>query len=97
MRALSLSPHLEQAALALRDSPHVMDIRNIGLVAGIELSPRPGATGARAAEAFEKWFDRGELIRYTADTIAISPPLIVKEDQKDHIFNTRATGMKTSE
>ncbi len=95
MRARRLSPYLEQAAHALRDSRHVMDIRNIGLVAGIELSPRPGAAGARAAEAFEKCFDRGVLIRYTADTIAISPPLIVTEGQIDQIFNTLAEVLKT--
>ncbi|HLR81952.1 MAG TPA: aspartate aminotransferase family protein [Paenalcaligenes sp.] len=95
MRARELSPYLEEAAHALQNSPHVMDIRNIGLVAGIELTPRPDAPGARAAEAFEKCFDRGVLIRYTADTIAISPPLIVSEEEIDKIFNTLAEVLET--
>lgn len=95
VRARKLSPYLEKAAHALQSSPHVMDIRNIGLVAGIELTPRPEAPGARAAEAFEKCFDRGLLIRYTADTIAISPPLIVSEEEIDYIFNTLAEVLDT--
>lgn len=94
-RARKLSPYLEEAAHALQNSPHVMDIRNIGLVAGIELTTRPDAPGARAAEAFEKCFDRGVLIRYTADTIAISPPLIVSEEEIDKIFNTLAEVLET--
>src|SRR5690625_3911466 len=80
MRARELSPYLEEAAHALQNSPHVMDIRNICLVEGIELTPRLDAPGARAAEAFEEFFVRGVLIRYTADTIAISPPHIVSEE-----------------
>ncbi len=67
----------------LRGAQHVIDIRTIGLVAGIELAPRPGAPGARAYDVFVDCFERGLLIRVTGDIIALSPPLIVERDQID--------------
>jgi len=85
-RARSLSTQFEQAAHALRDAPHVRDIRNLGLVAGIELEPRQGSPGSRAYEVFLGCLERGVLIRYTADTLAFSPPLIVEPAQIEQIF-----------
>ncbi len=61
-------------------------MRNLGLVCGIELAPRAGAPGARAAEVFQKCFDNGLMVRYTGDIIAISPPLIIEEAQISQIF-----------
>src|SRR5699024_7585850 len=78
-RAASMSGRFEDAAHALAGKRHVQDIRNLGLVAGIELEPRPDAPGARAAEAFQKCFDEGLMVRYTGDTLAVSPPLIIEE------------------
>ena len=60
---------------------HIIDIRNMGLVAGIELQPRAGAPGTRAMDVFRKLFDTGLLVRATADILALSPPLIVEEEQ----------------
>lgn len=94
-RAKALSPAFEDAAHALKGSPHVIDVRNLGLVAGIELSPRPGAPGARAAEVFGKCFDKRVLVRYTGDIIAISPPLIIDEAQIGQIFGTLAEVLQT--
>ncbi|WP_251865455.1 aspartate aminotransferase family protein [Achromobacter sp. Marseille-Q4962] len=85
-RARKLSAAFEEAAHSLKGAPHVIDVRNIGLVAGIELSPREGAPGARAAEAFQKCFDTGLMVRYTGDILAVSPPLIVDENQIGQIF-----------
>ncbi|HEY9278771.1 MAG TPA: aspartate aminotransferase family protein [Eoetvoesiella sp.] len=94
-RANTLAPKFETAAHQLKDSRHVIDVRNLGLVAGIELEPRPGAPGARAAEVFNRCFDQGVLIRYTGDTLAVSPPLIIDEAQIDQLFNTIANVLKT--
>src|SRR5690606_16292184 len=69
-RAAKLSPCFEQAAHSLRGARHVADVRNLGLVAGVELQSREGAPGARAAEAFQACYDRGVLLRYTGDTLA---------------------------
>ncbi len=87
-RARELAPAFEAAAHALRDAPQVIDVRNLGLVAGIELAPREGAPGARASEVFQRCFDRGLLIRVTGDVIALSPPLIVDADQIAWMFDT---------
>ncbi len=80
-RALALEPIFQEAVHTLADAPHVVDVRNLGLVAGIELAPRAGAPGARALEAFRACFERGVLVRYTGDTLALSPPLIIEENQ----------------
>ena len=87
-RAHSMAPKFESAVHALRDAPHVKDIRNLGLVAGIELESRAGAPGARAYEAFVKCFEAGVLIRFTGDILAFSPPLIIDDAQIDRIFST---------
>ncbi|EGD60774.1 omega-amino acid--pyruvate aminotransferase [Novosphingobium nitrogenifigens DSM 19370] len=88
--AAGLAKVWEEAAHSLRDCPNVIDIRNIGLVAGIELAARDGAPGARAMEAFHRAFDAGLLIRVTADIIALSPPLIVSESQIHEMFGKLA-------
>ena len=91
-RARSLEPAWTDALHSLRDAPHVIDVRTIGLVGGIELEARPGATGARGYEAFVSCFERGVLVRVTADTIALSPPLIVNESHIAQAVDTiRAT------
>nr|WP_167670917.1 aspartate aminotransferase family protein [Allopusillimonas ginsengisoli] len=87
-RAKGLSKTFEDAAHKLEDAPHVVDVRNLGLVAGIELKSRDGAVGARAAEVFGKCFDEGVMVRYTGDILAISPPLIINEEEINHIFQT---------
>ncbi|HMM52684.1 MAG TPA: aminotransferase class III-fold pyridoxal phosphate-dependent enzyme, partial [Burkholderiaceae bacterium] len=87
-RASSLAALFEDAAHSLRNAPHVVDVRNLGLVTGIELAPREGAPGARAAEAFQRCFDRGLLVRVTGDVIALAPPLIVEADQIAWMFET---------
>jgi beta-alanine--pyruvate transaminase len=87
-RAASKAPTFEAAAHALRGAPYVKDVRNLGLVAGIELEPRDGAPGARAYEVFVKCFEAGVLVRYTADILAFSPPLIVEDEQIERIFGT---------
>ena len=92
-RARQLAPAFAAAAHSLQDSPHVIDIRNLGLVAGIELESRPGAVGARATEVFEKCFERGVLVRFTGDTIALSPPLIINEEEITTLFDTLKTAL----
>jgi beta-alanine--pyruvate transaminase len=85
-RAKEISQYWEDAVHSLRGLPHVIDIRNLGLVAGIELEPRTGAPGARAFEVFKKAFERGALIRVTGDVIALSPPLIVEKQHIDELI-----------
>jgi beta-alanine--pyruvate transaminase len=93
-RCRRLAPIWEQAAHALRDAPHVVDIRNIGLLAAMDLSPRDGAPGARGAECAKRCFDDGVLIRSSGDTLVLSPPLIIAENEIEMVFATirRALG-----
>ncbi|MVW77992.1 aminotransferase class III-fold pyridoxal phosphate-dependent enzyme [Bordetella sp. 02P26C-1] len=86
-RAREMSAAFEVAAHGLRSAPNVIDIRNLGLVAGIELAPREGAPGARATEVFQKCFDNGLMVRFTGDIIAVSPPLIIDETQITELFS----------
>ena len=86
-RAATLEKHFEEAAHALRGAPYVIDVRNCGLMAAVELEPRPGAAGKRSYEAFLKAFEAGVLIRTTGDTLALSPPLIVEKAQIDRLFD----------
>ncbi|WP_114391761.1 aspartate aminotransferase family protein [Oleisolibacter albus] len=94
-RARALEPCFEQAVHGLTGCRHVIDIRNLGLVGGIELAPRPDAPGARAYETFVKCFEAGVLIRVTGDIIALSPPLIVEEAQIARIVDTIAGVLAT--
>jgi beta-alanine--pyruvate transaminase len=85
-RAASLGAYWADAVHALRGLPHVIDLRNLGLVAGIELESRADAPGARAYDVFLDCFAHGVMVRITGDTIALSPPLIVERRQIDEIF-----------
>jgi beta-alanine--pyruvate transaminase len=85
-RARALSGYFGDAAHALRGARHIIDVRNIGMVAGVELEPRPGAPGARAMAVFHRCFDEGLLVRVTGDIIALSPPLIIENVQIDEMF-----------
>jgi beta-alanine--pyruvate transaminase len=93
-RGARMEAKMQAAAHALRDLPHVIDIRNTGLVAAIEFAPRPGQPGKRAFEVFKACFEKGVLVRATGDNIAISPPLIINEEQIDQIFGTMREAMQ---
>jgi beta-alanine--pyruvate transaminase len=87
-RGAKLAKQWEDAVHSLRDAPNVVDVRNLGLVAGIELLSRSGAPGARAYEVFVKAFEKGVLIRVTGDIIALSPPLIIEPKDIDRLVTT---------
>lgn len=80
-RAAELADDWQEAIHSLKSAKNVIDIRTLGLVAGIELSSRDGAVGARAYDVFTDCFKKGLLIRVTGDVIALSPPLIVSKEE----------------
>lgn len=84
-RTREIAPHFEAALHALKGVKNVLDIRNFGLMAGIELEPRPGEPGARGFAAFLRCFEEGVMTRVTGDIIALSPPLIVSRAQIDEL------------
>ncbi len=93
-RAASLSPLWEEAVHSLRGSPHVIDIRNLGLVAGIELEPRVGEPGKRAYDVFVDCFEHGVLARQSGDVIALSPPLIIEESHIQQIVDALSAALR---
>jgi len=96
-RGAELADYWQEALHSLEDAPHVIDVRNIGLIGAIELSPIAGEPSKRAFSAFIKAFESGLLIRTTGDIIALSPPLIVEKHHIDEIV-TRLRGiLKTLE
>ncbi|OWQ55129.1 aspartate aminotransferase family protein [Stenotrophomonas maltophilia] len=97
-RALELGDYWQERLHSLRGLPHVVDIRNFGLIGAVELMPRKDAPGARGYEVFERCFRDGQLlVRCTGDVIALSPPLILERSHIDRIVDVlgemiRATG-----
>ena len=84
-RAAGLEAHWHQAMQALRDCPHVIDIRTFGLIAGIEVAPSAEGVGKRGFAIYKRCYEAGVLTRQTGDILAFSPPLIVSPDQIDEI------------
>lgn len=96
-RATDLSETWADALHALRDAPHVRDIRNLGLIGAIELEPRSGAPGARGHDVFNACFDSGALVRVTGDIIALSPPLIIENHQIDALFAVLRSALEATD
>ena len=86
-RAAELAPYWQEAVHALKGLPHVIDIRNIGLIGAVEFEPIPETPGKRAHNRFVEAFKRGLLTRATGDIIALSPPLIIEKKEIDQLFD----------
>ncbi|MCX7306008.1 MAG: aspartate aminotransferase family protein [Hyphomicrobiales bacterium] len=86
-RGAELASYWEDALHSLKGEPHVIDIRNIGLIGAIELAPIAGSPTKRAFSAFVKAFEHGALIRTTGDIIALSPPLIITKGQINELID----------
>ncbi len=94
-RGPQISATWEAAVHQLKGAPHVRDIRNIGVLAAIELTPREGAPGARAAEAVEHCFAAGVLVRVAGDNLVLSPPLTISPEQMTQVIETIDAALRT--
>jgi beta-alanine--pyruvate transaminase len=94
--ARGLASYWQEAAHGLKGLPNVIDIRNLGLIAAIELEPIPSAPAKRAFDVFLSAFEKGLLIRTTGDIIALSPPLTITTKQIDEIFGKLAEVLKAA-
>ena len=90
-----MSPYFEDAVHSLKGLPHVIDVRNLGIVSGVELASRPGAVGARAYDVFVACYQAGLLVRVTGDIIALSPPLIAERHHVDEIVGILADVLRS--
>jgi beta-alanine--pyruvate transaminase len=84
-RAGEMAGYFAEALHSLKGLPNVLDVRNIGLVGGVELAPIPGAPTKRAFDIFLDCYERGALVRTTGDIVALSPPLIIERAQVDEL------------
>ncbi len=96
-RARALEAYWQEAIHSLRGLPHVIDIRNMGLIGAVELEGIPGEPTKRAFSAFLKAYEKGILIRTTGDIIAMSPPLIISKGEIDQLIGTLGDVLKTLE
>ncbi|MEL6516973.1 MAG: aspartate aminotransferase family protein [Pseudomonadota bacterium] len=93
-RAADLEGYWEDALHSLKDHPHVIDIRNMGLIGAVELEPIAGEPTKRAFSAFLDAYEHNILIRTTGDIIAMSPPLIIEKEQIDTLIGTLGEVLK---
>ncbi|MBW8812829.1 MAG: aspartate aminotransferase family protein [Caulobacterales bacterium] len=87
-QAAAIEGFWEEAMHSLKDARHVVDIRNIGVLAAVELAPREGTAGARGAAVNKATFDRDMLVRNAGDILLFSPPLIISRGEIEHIVDT---------
>jgi len=90
-RAGELADYWADGLHSLKGLPHVIDLRNLGLIGAIELQPIAGKPGARGFDMFLRAFEQGLLVRVTGDIIALSPPLIIEKSHIDEIFGRLAS------
>lgn len=95
-RVAELAPYWEERVHALKSLPHVIDVRNIGLIGAVEFNPDPARPAKRAYDRFVKAFEEGILVRQTGDIIALSPPLIISKSQIDELFDTFTKVLKAT-
>jgi beta-alanine--pyruvate transaminase len=95
-RVRELEPVLEAAVHTLKGEPGVIDIRNIGLSAAIDLEPVPQQPGIRALKVFEAGLQADQLFRYTGDSIAMGPPFISTKRELEHMVETLRTCIRST-
>jgi beta-alanine--pyruvate transaminase len=93
-RASEMANYWADGVHSLKGLPHVIDLRNLGLIGAVELSPIPGKPGLRGYNTFVRAFEKGLLVRVTGDIIAMSPPLIIENKHVDQVFGTLADVLK---
>ena len=93
-RANALAPYWQEAVHSLKGLPNVIDVRNIGMVGGIELASIPGEPGKRAFAVFLDCWQKGLLVRTTGDIVALSPPLIAESTHIDQMVGTLADAIR---
>jgi len=93
-KAIDLEPYWQEALFSLRDLPNVIDIRTVGLVAGIQFAAHADGVGKSGYEVFRECFEKGLLVRASGDTIALSPALIVEKAEIDRMMELLADGIR---
>jgi beta-alanine--pyruvate transaminase len=85
-RAKDIADYWADAVHSLKGLPHVVDLRNLGLIGAVEFEPVPGKPGARGYDVFVRAFENGALVRVSGDIIALSPPLVIERAHVDELI-----------
>ena len=93
-KAIDLEPLWQDALFSLRELPNVIDIRTVGLVAGVQFAAHADGVGKRGYEVFRECFENGLLVRASGDTIALSPALIVENAHIERMVELLADGIR---
>jgi beta-alanine--pyruvate transaminase len=92
----ALAPYWQEAIHSLKGLPHVVDIRNMGLMGAVQLEPVPGHPTKRAADIFDRLWNKGIATRFVGTNIAFAPPLVSEKTDLDTIVNTMADAIVES-
>jgi beta-alanine--pyruvate transaminase len=85
--AKKMAGPLEDAVHSLKGKPRVVDIRNCGILAGIQLEEHMDKDDVHryAREASYELFRRGAMVRYTGPNLYLSPPLVLNDNHIDRL------------
>ena len=83
-RAAMMSPMFADAMHSLADAPGVVDVRSIGMMAGIEVAA-VGSPGARGHELQKALYDRGLNLKSTGDTLIVAPAFVAEPKHIEEI------------
>lgn len=95
-QASSLAVYFEEAIHSLKDEPNVVDIRNVGLAAGVTVAAREGAPGARGTDVFLHTYEKGVAIRNNGDNLAIAPILTCSRPEIDMVIDAIRSGLRAA-
>jgi beta-alanine--pyruvate transaminase len=93
-RARQMQGFFADAVHSLKGLPTVIDVRNFGLVGGVELAPLPGEPAKRAFNVFLECWEQGLLVRTTGDIVALSPPLIIEKSHIERIVDVLGAAIR---
>ena len=93
-RAATIAPKWEEALHGLKGEPHIADIRNVGILGVVELAPRRSEAGARGSQVAQACYEDGVLVRASGDSIVLSPPLIINEDQIGQVVDAIRSALR---
>ena len=88
-RAKKLGERLLDALAPLQELEHVVEVRGVGLMLGIELDRDATAvqSGARAD---------GVIVRASGNTIVLSPPIVISDEQLDTLARVLSAHVKVA-
>ncbi|MCZ3061805.1 aspartate aminotransferase family protein [Acinetobacter baumannii] len=86
-QSAALAPSFEKMLHGLKGAPHILDIRNCGLIGALQLAPRDGDATIRGFEIGMKLWKEGFYVRFGGDTLQFGPMFNSTEADIDRLMN----------